>query len=208
MLIKFFLSSAFERVLNHYIALDKNTLLTLAPLSGKIIAVTVKPFNETLYLCPTENNIQCLETFTGEVDATLTGYLSAFGLLGFPNLPLPDSASDRIDVTGDEAIGLQFQQIFKQLNIDVEDKIASITSTGIANTLTSLFHSGREWQQETVETFKLNTTEFLQEETRDLPAKVEVSLFYERIKHLNESYSALKKRIKHVETFLPNKDSL
>jgi ubiquinone biosynthesis protein UbiJ len=206
MLIKALLSGAFENVLNHYLALDKNTPLTLAPLAGKVIAITVKPFNETLYFCPTDHSIQCLETFVGEVDATLTGYLSAFGLLGFPNLPLPDSASDTIEITGDLTIGMQFQQIFRQLNVNVEEKLASVVGADFANTLSNLFYAGREWQQETVETFKVNASEFLQEETRDLPAKAETVLFYQRIALLNQELNALEKRLKPLAISFSNKD--
>ncbi|NOQ35047.1 MAG: sterol-binding protein, partial [Methylococcaceae bacterium] len=72
MLIKPLLSSALETALNQYLALDEDVSLFLAPLAGKVIAITVNPFNETLYLCPTETTIQCLENFEGEVDTTLT----------------------------------------------------------------------------------------------------------------------------------------
>ncbi|MCK5729217.1 MAG: SCP2 sterol-binding domain-containing protein [Methylococcales bacterium] len=200
MLIKPLLSGAFEKALNQYFSLDhNNTSLSLAPLAGKVISITVKPFNETLYLCPTDKNIQCLEMYVGDVDATLTGYPSAFGLLGFPNLPLPDTASDKIEITGNQAIGEQFKQLFKQHEFNIEEKIASITGAEIAGTLTALFQSGQAWKKETIETFKLNVTEFLQEETRDVPALAEADIVYKQIMQLNQSVDAIEKRIIHLQ---------
>ncbi len=52
MVIKPILMSALETALNKFIALDQNSGAFLAPLAGKIIAVTITPFDETLYFCP------------------------------------------------------------------------------------------------------------------------------------------------------------
>ena len=52
MVIKPLLMSALETALNKYLALDQNSGVFLAPLAGKVIAVTITPFNETIYLCP------------------------------------------------------------------------------------------------------------------------------------------------------------
>ncbi|MCK5871995.1 MAG: SCP2 sterol-binding domain-containing protein [Methylococcales bacterium] len=199
MLIKPLLSGAFEKALNHYFAFDHTTSHSLPPLAGKVIAITVKPFNETLYLCPTDKDIQCLETYVGDVDATLTGYLSAFGLLGFPNLPLPDTASDKIDITGNQEIGEAFKQLFTQHEFNLEEKIASVTGAEITGTLKDLFQSGQAWQQETVETFKLNVAEFLQEETRDVPAVAEADIVYQYITQLSQAVDAIEQRITHLQ---------
>ncbi len=47
MTIKPLLISAFENALNKYLSLDEDVALFLQPLNGKIIAVTIQPFNET-----------------------------------------------------------------------------------------------------------------------------------------------------------------
>jgi ubiquinone biosynthesis protein UbiJ len=62
MTIKPLLISAFEAALNKYLSLDEDVAIFLKPLQGKIIAVTITPFNETMYLCPNSENIQMLPT--------------------------------------------------------------------------------------------------------------------------------------------------
>jgi ubiquinone biosynthesis protein UbiJ len=61
MTIKPLLINAFETALNKYLHLDEDIDLFLQPLTGKVIAITLLPFNETIYLCPTAQRIQKLQ---------------------------------------------------------------------------------------------------------------------------------------------------
>ena len=207
MLIKPLLSSTLETALTQYLALDDNAQSYLTPLVGKVIAITLEPFNETLYLCPTETSIQCLENFVGEIDTTLSGSLSAFGMMGLSKTPMRSLFSGDIKITGDTRLGQKFQQLFQQLDIDWEQHLSHFTGDSLAHTLGSLFRSGNQWTQESIETFKLNATEFLQEETRDLPAKAESDIFYQQVDSLRMDFDRLCAHINHLQTLTTNKDT-
>ncbi len=207
MLIKPLLSSTLETALTRYLALDDNAHLYLTPLAGKVIAITIEPFNETLYLCPTETTIQCLENFVGEVDTTLSGSISAFGVMGLSKKPTRSLFSGDVKITGDTRLGQKFQQLFEQLDIDWEQQLSHLTGHKIAHTLANLFQSSHEWTQESIETFKLNATEFLQEETRDLPAKAEADIFYQHVDRLRMDFDRLFARVNQLQTLNTNKDS-
>ncbi|MCK4494292.1 MAG: sterol-binding protein, partial [Methylococcales bacterium] len=114
---------------------------------------------------------------------------------------LPDSASDKINITGNQEIGEAFKQLFTQHEFNLEEKIASLTGDEIAGTLKNLFQSGQAWQQETVETFKLNVAEFLQEETRDVPALAEADIVYQYITQLSQAVDAIEKRITLLQKY-------
>ena len=88
MIIKPLIITALETALNQYLSLDEDVRLFLTPLAGKVIAVNILPFNETVYLCPTKDKIQLLESYTAEADATLSGTLSALGLMGLSSTPM------------------------------------------------------------------------------------------------------------------------
>ena len=53
MTIKPLIIATLESAINRYLSLDDNVSSVLAPLAGKVVAITITPFNETLYLCPT-----------------------------------------------------------------------------------------------------------------------------------------------------------
>lgn len=57
----------------------------------------------------------------------------------------------------------------------------------------------RAWHEETLKTFKLNTVEFLQEETRDLPASAEVEMFYQQVKKLEHDTLRLAEQLNRLD---------
>ena len=207
MLIKPLLSTTLETALTQYLALDDNAQLYLTPLVGKVIAITIEPFNETLYLCPTETSIQCLENFVGEIDTTLSGSMLAFGVMGLSKAPMRSLFSGEVKITGDTRLGQKFQQLFEQLDIDWEQHLSHFTGHSVAHILGNLFRSGNQWTQESIETFKLNATEFLQEETRNLPAKAESDIFYQQVDSLRMDFDRLYARVNRLQTLNINKDS-
>ncbi len=56
----------------------------------------------------------------------------------------------------------------------------------------------QNWTEETIETFKLNCKEFLQEETRDLPAGPEADIFYQQVDQLRSDFDRLSARIELI----------
>ncbi len=201
MLIKPLLTGLLETALNQYLALDEDAPVFLQPLSGKVIAINILPFDETLYLCPAEDRIQILEQYIGEVDTTISGSLTALGF----SLAAPDNASSetRIRIEGDTHTGHKFQQLFKQLDIDLEEKLANVTGDVLAHKIGQLFRSGRDWTRQSVETFRLNLEEFLQEETRDLPATAEAEIFYQQVDDLRNDVERLQSRIERLINTAP-----
>jgi ubiquinone biosynthesis protein UbiJ len=195
MMIKPLLTSALETGLNQYLSLDEDVSIFLTPIAGKVIAITVLPFNETLYLCPTNDKIQILESYLGDVDATLSGTLSALGLMGLSSTPMRSIFSGNVVIEGDTHVAHKFQQLFDKLDIDLEEKLSMFTGDVIAHKIGELFRSGQNWTGETIETFKLNSKEFLQEETRDLPADAEADILYQQIDETRSDLDRLTARI-------------
>ncbi|MDA1342366.1 MAG: SCP2 sterol-binding domain-containing protein [Proteobacteria bacterium] len=200
--IKSLLITTLETALNRYLALDNNKEDLLAPLKGKIIALTMQPFNETLYLCPTSDSIQIIDQITGQPDTTISGSVWALGLMGISAKPMRSVFSGDIKIEGDIQTGKQFQAVFRKLDIDLEGLLAQYTGADLANRISQFFRSGQEWGKETIETFKLNATEFLQEETRDLPAKPEIDIFYQQVDGLRTASDRLESRIERLGNLL------
>lgn len=198
-MIKPLLVSALETALNQYLALDEDVSLFLVPMADKVIAITVLPFNETVYLCPTTDKIQLLEQYTAEADATITGTLSALGLMGLSSTPMRSIFSGEVEISGDIHLAHKFQQLFAQLDIDLEEKLSHVTGDIIAHKIGNLFRTGFNWAEESVTTFKLNSKEFLQEERRDLPAEAEANIFYQQVDEIRADFDRLSARIAQLK---------
>jgi len=199
MIIKPLLISTLELALNQYLSLDEDVSLFLTPVVDKVIAINIQPFNETIYLCPTTDKIQVLENYLPDVDATISGTLSALGLMGLSSTPMRSIFSGEVKIEGDTQIAHKFQQIFDKLDIDLEEKLSQVTGDIVAHKVGNFFRSGQQWSTESVETFKLNTKEFLQEETRDLPAGPEADIFYHQIDEIRSDFDRLSARIEQLK---------
>lgn len=202
MTIKPLVMSALEAALNKYLSLDEDVSLFLKPLIGKVIAVTITPFNETIYLCPSENIIQFMDIYEGTVDTTLTGSLPALGLMGLSNTPARSFFSGDVVITGDLAVGQQFQCVFDKLDIDLEEQLSQYTGDVVAHKVGNFFRSAHNWHQESIDSIKLNVAEFLQDESKDLPPEPEVNIFTQQVDQLKEDLERTEAKLQRLETAL------
>ena len=166
--------------------------------AGKVLAIHITPFNETLYLCPTQDRIQFLENYTGEVDTRLSGSLSALGLMGLSATPMRSLFKGEVRIEGDTLLAQKLQRMFEKLDINLETKLARYSSDDFAQRVSHLFRTSRDWTQNTLTSFRLNLEEFLQEETRDLPAKAEAELVFQEIDAVRSDLDRLNARVERL----------
>jgi len=198
-MIKPLLIGAIEAALNQYLALAENAGEFLQPLSGKVIQVRVQPFNWEFYLYPTMQAVQLLESYPRQADATLTGTPAALGLMALKDAPLHDFFAGQVQIEGDREIGEKLLQLFDRLNIDLEAQLAPLTGETIAHRLGQMLRSGKQWGEETATTLKLDVVEYLQEESRDLPARAEVDIFYRQVDTLGADVERLQARVEKLQ---------
>jgi ubiquinone biosynthesis accessory factor UbiJ len=202
MIIKPLLIGALETAINSYLQLDKNSNHFLTPLSGKVIAITIQPFNETIYLCPAVDSIQCLDYSPDQPDTIITGSPWALGLMGLSSKPMRSIFSGKVNIEGDTQTGRKFQDLFAKLDINLEAKLAQYTGDQFANSIGQFFRAGQNWSKDSIKTFKLNISEFLQEETRDLPAGPEIDIYFCHVDGLRTDFDRLHSRVERLENAL------
>lgn len=205
MVIKPILIGVFESALNKFLALDQNSSDFLAPLAGKIIAVTISPFNETIYFCPGYDSIQLLDYTPTQSDTQLTGSIFALGLMGLGSTSLKSPFNSQVKIEGDIATGQKLQELFAKLDVNLEQQLARYIGESFAQNISQFFRAGQNWSKESIETLRLNTSEFLQDETRDLPSAPEIDIFYRQINELRTDYEGLQHRIERLEKTLMKK---
>lgn len=200
--IKPLIISALELAVNRYLQLDDNIAELLAPLAGKVIAIHITPFNETLYLCPASDQLQWLENYAGDVDASLTGSLSALGLMGLSATPMRTLLKGNVKMDGDTAVAQKLQALFAKLDINLQGKISQFAGEDVAGNFSRFFRQSRDWGNNSLTTLRLNIEEYLQEESRDLPAKPEADLLYQQIDDSRSDVDRLEARIQRIQAAL------
>lgn len=197
--VKSLFVATLETALNRYLTLDDHLEQYLTPMAGKVIAVHISSFDSGLYLCPTTQGIQILESYSGTVDATLSGSLSALGLMGLSATPMRSLFKGEVRIDGDSQLARSLQRLFEKLDINLEGKIARYTGDAFAQRLGKLFRGSRDWTQHSLTTFRMNLEEFLQEETRELPAKPEAEAFFRQIDTCRSDCDRLSARLDRLE---------
>lgn len=189
----------FESTLNKYLSLDEDVAVFLKPLTGKVIAVNIQPFNATFFLCPNSDNMQIIDHYAGIVDTTLTGSLPAFGLMGLSSTPDHFFFSGEIAITGDLSVGYQLQRLFQQLDLDLEEQLSRYTGDVLAHKINHFLRHAKLWHQHNLHTMQLNISEFLQVEMQDLPPDPEVNIFNQKVDQLKEDFDRLSARFKRLD---------
>ncbi|BBL57087.1 ubiquinone biosynthesis accessory factor UbiJ [Methylomonas koyamae] len=179
--LKPLLISALEAALARYLALDSHSAEYLAPMAGKVIELRIDTFGSSLFLCPGSDSIRILDSYPEPADATLSGSLSALGLMGLSATPMRSLFKGEVRLAGDVQLARKFQRLFEKLDIDLQGKLARVAGDRVANRLGDIVRGGKRWTGQSLRTFRLNLEEFLQEETRELPAKAEAELLFRSI---------------------------
>jgi len=196
--IKPLLMTTIEAALNAYLALDDQHPALLAPLAGKVVAIHITPFDQTLYLCMSTERIQCLEHFPGQADASLTGSLAALGLMGLSATPMRVLLKGDVRIAGDTQVARRLQRLFEKLEINWQGQLARYTGERVARNIADIFSGGRNWTQRGLRNFRLNLQEFLQEETRNLPARPEAEIVFRQIDELRLDQDRLAARVQRL----------
>lgn len=198
MLIHSLLLTTLETALSHFTRLDPDAALFLEPLNGKIIQLDLLNPDFTLFLCPTADNIQILESYQAIPDTCLQGSVMDFAVMGLRHRPMDSLFAGKITVSGDVKTGRDFQNLFERLEIDWEEQISRLTGDVIGHQIGRIFRSARNWSRESIDSFKLNVTEYLQEETRDLPTRIETNHFFSTVDNVRADFDRLEARVQRL----------
>ncbi len=200
------LMAAIETALNQYISMDSMAVTRLAGLSGKVIAIELQGWDVTLYLLPDTQGIQVMSAYAGEADTTIKGTPVALFNMSKGDSTAATLREQNISIDGDLELGQQFNQFFKQLDIDWEEQLAQVfakitsESTGdlIAHRLGRAAQDFQQWQTQAKQTLEQNVAEYLQQESKILPVAEEVEPFFSAISTLRNDVDRLEARIERL----------
>jgi ubiquinone biosynthesis protein UbiJ len=189
------LAEALERAIAHYLSLDPRSKDLLAPISGKVIELKLRPFEVSIYFFPTDSDLQILSDFGGRPDVTLAGSIPAFARLRFGESARQLLSSGTVEIDGDMDAARRFQALFEKLDVDWEAHLAQYTGRAFASACFDLVRSGLGWTKDSLKTLRLDLAEYWQEESRELPAQFEADAFYAEVDRLRADFDRLEARI-------------
>lgn len=191
------LATVAETILNHALHLAPQSLDKMTTLTGKRIRIEVQDLNLHFTLLPSHHNMLIFSSYKGEADATIQG--PPFSLLRVLLQKESNLASmPEISVHGDVGVVHQLQQVIQHLDIDWEEQFSKVLGDVPAHGIGSLLRRGHRHLRESIDSLHSNLEEYLQQETRQLPAASEVDHFLNATDHLRDDVARLEQRIQRL----------
>ena len=187
-----------EITLNRYLALDPETLSRLAGMTGKLIAVELRGVGITLYMAPHSGGIQLLREFDGSADAVISGTPLALARVGIGEERGLLFAGE-VEIRGDVTLGQRFESVLRELDIDWEEQLSHLVGDAAAHQVGNLVRDALQWGAKSADTFGRDLTEYLQEESRQLPQRDEVNKFLAAVDVLRNDVERLDARVKRLQ---------
>lgn len=195
-----------ESVLNRNIAASSAARKLCRQLAGKTLAMhlTGVPLNIQFR---SDGERMSLDTAQGEANATLSGSPLSFLRLAGPS---PESAlrSGAVHIEGDAEVAQAFSELLKHARPDLEEELSRVVGDVAAHRIGNVARSALAFGRRASDTFARNVAEYLQEEGRDLPTRIEADEFIAGVDAVRDDVDRLEARLALLEARrLPAKDT-
>lgn len=191
-------TAALEKVINQALRLDPESLNRITALEGKVIAVAIDGIGVEFYLVPTAQGLRVQSVFEGEPDVRIRGGLFSLARMGMVEHPA-SLFGKGVEMEGDTHLGRQVQQILDGLDIDWEEQLSRLTGDVVARQIGNVVRGFAQWGLNSAETLGRDVAEYLQEESRDLVVKEELTPFLDQIDTLRSDVDRLAQRVARLQ---------
>lgn len=189
---------ALEAAINRYLALDPETGKRMAALEGRCIGLDLEGIDLQLFVLPGEKGIRLRGETEKHADAELHGTPLAMARLGLGGNTEKTLFSGDVAITGDVETGQAFKAVLDSLDIDWEEQLSAVTGDIVAHQLGNLARGARRFLERGRDKFSRDTGEYLKEELRVLPSRIEVENFAQDIGTLRNDVDRLAARVKRL----------
>jgi len=174
-----------------------------AKLEDRVFAVRVKDTALAMYIIVGPGEISLASEYSDDPDVIVSGSLLSLARFAGPegDAALRDSA---IDLTGDEEIALQFQDLLRYGRPDLEEELSGVVGDVVANTVGEFARNLERWGKEARSTLRQNVSEYLQEESRTVPSRYETDVFQKQVESLRDDVARFEARLKRLEAHREN----
>jgi ubiquinone biosynthesis protein UbiJ len=188
-----------ESLLNREIAGSARARGLLAALSGRSLELRLAPTPVRIRIAAGADALSLRPGADADApaDAVIEGTP-----LAFLRLAADDSSKSiragGMDVRGDAEVAEGFRRLFEAARPDLEEQLSRLTGDAAAHWLAGIARDAAAFGRRTGDALARNVSEYLTEESRDLPARLEVEEFLDGVDRLREAVDRLEARVAAV----------
>jgi len=190
---------ALEQALNRLLRLDADAMQRMARLDGRCIGIDLQGVGLRFYLRPGREQVH-ITAQSEQVDTMLHGTPLALARLGAGSDAGRTLFSGDVTITGDVETGQAFKAILDDIDIDWEEQLAQLTGDVFAHQAgNAVRRLGRALRHGSA-TLQQDLGEYLKEELRVVPARIEVENLAAEIQRTRTDTDRLEARVRRLQS--------
>jgi len=187
-----------EAILNRNVADSRRAQALARQLDGRVMSLTVEGTPLVFFFRGDGGRLAITPSHDGPADASLSGTPIALLALAGPRAE-GTLRGGGVRIEGDAEVAQKFRELLEQAQPDFEEELAraigDVAARRVANVARGLF----DWGRRAAGSFTGSVVEYLQEEGRDLPTRIEVDEFLEGVDRLRDDAERLEARLSRLE---------
>lgn len=186
--------AALEAATNRALALSPGGRETLEPLGDRVFAFHCTSPELDFYLLPGPDGLRLTGFHEGPVTTSLTGTASDFAELARATDPAATLVNGGLRMEGDSAPLIELQQVLSTLQVDWEAPLVDTLGDVAGHQLAELLRQAFSWGRQASSSLARQLGEFIHEEARLSPPRLEVEDFYRDVHDLGLRVDRLESR--------------
>jgi len=193
------ISRGLESAFNRYLLLDPAAGDRLAGLEGRVIALELRGLDLMLVFRVQGRGIAFIDEPELTPDTVLRGTPLGITRLGLGRGNATGTLfSGDVEIAGDVETGQAFKAVLDAIDIDWEEQLSRFTGDMLAHQMgNAARHAGR-WLDHARLTLERDLSEYLQEELRVVPTRIEIENLIEDIGRLGMDTDRLEARLRRL----------
>ena len=186
-----------QDVLNRNVAGSRRAQELARRLDGRALEIELSHTPLRLFMEARDGRILITDRRDAPADARLSG--TPFSLL---SLAGPEAEgglrSGRVRIEGDAEIAQAFRELLEQTRPDIEEELSQLMGDVAARRMANLARGMMDFGRRATDSLATSAAEYLQEEGRDVPVRLEVEEFLREVDRLRDDVERLEARLVRV----------
>jgi ubiquinone biosynthesis protein UbiJ len=185
-----------EAILNRGVRASTDAAKRCRALEGASFRLEIEGLDVGVTLISRGDRLELSER--AEADAKLTGRplsLARLAATGDEDV----LRSKAVRVAGDPLVAQDFRELIRIAAPDFEEELSRLVGDLAARRLANVARDLAGWGLDAADRLSRDVAEYLQEESRNLPARVEVEAFLDRVDATAEAFERLEARVARLE---------
>ncbi|MFK7814936.1 MAG: SCP2 domain-containing protein [Gammaproteobacteria bacterium] len=196
-----------NRALKKYLDSDPEISAKLNKYAGQSLLLHLTDIEKQLLVTPVQAGVEvseysneddALHADAPEITTTIRSNIVSLARIGLGAEYQSMLSSGALKIEGDVEFANQLRSIFMQVDIDWEEIVSKYVGDSVAYQVGLFVNRFKNYKSRSVDNFRLDVSEYLQEESRIVPTKVELDRFMSGVDNLDANVQRLEARIQRL----------